>query len=82
MSLAVLGTIMTAGVALFPFVMPSSENPVMSLTLWDSASSKYTLNVMLYVVIIFIPLFQLADLSIYEQNSINTKRILKYQNVK
>lgn len=56
MSLAVLGTIMTAGVALFPFVMPSSENPVMSLTLWDSASSKYTLNVMLYVVIIFVPL--------------------------
>lgn len=56
MSLAVLGTIMTAGVALFPFVMPSSENPAMSLTLWDVASSKYTLNVMLWVVIIFVPL--------------------------
>lgn len=41
MSLAVLGMIMTAGVALFPFVLPSSENPAMSLTLWDVASSKY-----------------------------------------
>ena len=55
MSLAVLGMIMTAGVALFPFVLPSSENPAMSLTLWDVASSKYTLNVMLWVVIIFVP---------------------------
>ncbi len=56
MSLAVLGTIMTAGVALFPFVMPSSENPNMSLTLWDAASSRYTLGVMLVVVLIFIPI--------------------------
>lgn len=56
MSLAVLGMIMTAGVALFPFVMPSSENPNMSLSLWDVASSQYTLNVMLIVVIIFVPI--------------------------
>lgn len=55
MSLAVLGMIMTAGVGLFPFVMPSSVNPAMSLTLWDVASSKYTLNVMLWVVVIFVP---------------------------
>ena len=56
MSLAVVGTILTAGVALFPFVMPSSDNPTMSLTLWDAASSKYTLNVMLWVAIIFVPI--------------------------
>lgn len=56
MSLAVLGTIMTAGVALFPFVLPSSVNANMSLTLWDAASSRYTLNVMLWVAIIFVPI--------------------------
>lgn len=56
MSLAVLGTIMTAGVALFPFVMPSAINPTMSLTLWDAASSKYTLNVMFWVALIFVPI--------------------------
>ena len=28
----------------------------MSLTLWDAASSKYTLNVMLWVAIIFVPI--------------------------
>ncbi len=55
-SLAVLGTIMTAGVALFPFVLPSSIDPQMSLTLWDAASSKYTLNVMTWVAIIFVPI--------------------------
>lgn len=56
MSLAVLGMIMTAGVALFPFVMPSSAAPEMSLTLWDAASSHYTLGVMLVVVLIFVPM--------------------------
>ncbi len=56
MSIAVLSTIMTAAVALFPFVLPSSADPRMSLTLWDAVSSKYTLNVMLWVAIIFVPI--------------------------
>ena len=56
MSIAVLGMIMTAGVALFPFVLPSSVHPAMSLTLWDAASSKYTLNVMFWVAVIFVPM--------------------------
>lgn len=55
-SLAVTGVIMTAGVALFPFVMPSSTDPRSSLTVWDSVSSHLTLMVMLYAVVIFLPL--------------------------
>ncbi len=55
-SLAVAGVILTAGVALFPFVLPSSLNPTASLTLWDATSSQVTLNVMLYVAVIFTPL--------------------------
>lgn len=55
-SLACLGVILTAGVALFPFVLPSSTMPKASLTLWDACSSQFTLNVMLWVAIIFVPI--------------------------
>ncbi len=55
-SLAVTGVIMTAGVSLFPFVMPSSTFPNSSLTVWDSVSSHLTLMVMLYAVVIFLPI--------------------------
>lgn len=55
-SLACAGVILTAGIALFPFVMPSSSQPSMSLTAWDVTSSEYTLNVMLWVALIFTPI--------------------------
>lgn len=55
-SLAVTGVIMTAGIALFPFIMPSSTDPVSSLTVWDSVSSHLTLMVMLYATVLFLPL--------------------------
>lgn len=55
-SLAVVGTILTAGIALFPFVLPSNINPAMSITLWDGAASHYTLTIMLIVVVIFVPM--------------------------
>ena len=55
-SLAVTGVIMTAGIALFPFVMPSSTDPRSSLTVWDSVSSHLTLMVMLYAVVILLPM--------------------------
>jgi len=55
-SLACLSVILTAGVALFPFVLPSSELPKASLTAWDATSSYVTLNVMLWVALIFTPI--------------------------
>ena len=55
-SLAVIGTILTAGFALFPFLMPSSINPTVSLTMWDAVSSKNTLTVMTIAACIFVPL--------------------------
>ena len=48
--------ILTAGIALFPFLMPSSTNPNHSLTVWDASSSAKTLLIMLVAVIIFLPL--------------------------
>jgi cytochrome bd ubiquinol oxidase subunit II len=48
--------ILTAGVALFPFLMPSSTHPGQGLTVWDASSSERTLLIMLVAVIIFLPL--------------------------
>ena len=54
-SLAVACIIATAGIALFPFVLPSSLNPHHSLTMWDATSSALTLNIMLLVACVFVP---------------------------
>lgn len=55
-SLAIIGIIGTAGVSLFPFVMPSSTDLRSSLTVWDSVSSQMTLSIMLWATVIFMPL--------------------------
>ena len=52
-SLMQFGVIFTAGITLFPFVMPSSVSLISSLTLWDSTSSQLTLSIMLVIVLIF-----------------------------
>ncbi len=49
------GTILSAGFALFPFLMPSSLDPNSSLTVWDASSSKGTLGLMLVMALIFLP---------------------------
>jgi cytochrome d ubiquinol oxidase subunit II len=54
-SLTLAGTIMTAGIALFPFLMPSSTWPNQGLTVWDASSSARTLFLMLVVVGVFLP---------------------------
>ncbi|NLP61350.1 cytochrome d ubiquinol oxidase subunit II [Paraburkholderia sacchari] len=55
-SLLIVGVILTAGFSMFPFIMPSSLDPRSSLTVWDSTSSKTTLEIMLVAVIIFLPI--------------------------
>jgi cytochrome bd ubiquinol oxidase subunit II len=49
------GTILTAGFALFPFLLPSSSDPGHSLTVWDASSSAHALLLMLVAVIVFLP---------------------------
>lgn len=53
---ALAGVILTAGFAMFPFVMPSTTNPNSSLTVFDATSSHRTLTVMFFAVIIFLPI--------------------------
>ncbi|MGM0784386.1 MAG: cytochrome d ubiquinol oxidase subunit II [Pseudomonadota bacterium] len=55
-SLATTLVIVTTGVTMFPFVMPSSLNPNHSLTMWDATASELTLMIMFVVVLIFVPL--------------------------
>jgi len=50
------GVIFTAGIAMFPFIMPSSSDPRSSLTIWDVVSSHKTLQIMFWVVLIFLPI--------------------------
>lgn len=55
-ALAISGIILTAGAAMFPFILPSSTHPSHSLIAWDSVSSHRTLMVMFWAAAIFIPI--------------------------
>jgi cytochrome d ubiquinol oxidase subunit II len=55
-SLALTGIILTAGAAMFPFIMPSSTDPNSSLIAWDAVSSHLTLTVMFWAAVIFVPI--------------------------
>ena len=55
-SLTLACIILTAGIAMFPFVMPSSTMLNASLTMWDATSSHMTLNLMTYVACVFVPI--------------------------
>jgi len=55
-ALSVSGVILTAGFAMFPFVMPSRTEPATSLTAWDATSSPLTLTIMFWVVVFFLPI--------------------------
>ena len=55
-ALSIVGIISTAGLSLFPFLMPSSVDPQSSLTVWDASSSQMTLFIMLCATILFLPI--------------------------
>lgn len=55
-SISLLGIILTPLISMFPFVMPSSTMLNAGLTIWDCTSSQLTLEIMLFVTIIFLPL--------------------------
>jgi cytochrome bd ubiquinol oxidase subunit II len=55
-ALGIFGIISTAGVSMFPFLMPSNIAPAASLTVWDASSSRLTLFVMLLATLIFLPI--------------------------
>ena len=54
--IGVAGIIATAGISLFPVLLPSSAHPEASLTVWDASSSPLTLFIMLIAVLVFLPM--------------------------
>lgn len=55
-SLTLTSIILTVGVSMFPFLMPSSSALNSSLTVWDASSSLTTLKLMLFATLIFLPI--------------------------
>lgn len=55
-ALSIAGIVTTVGVSMFPFILPSTINPSMSLMVWNASSSQLTLFIMLIATIIFIPI--------------------------
>jgi len=74
---ALAGTILTAGFAMFPFVMPSSTFPNASLTVYDAVSSHRTLNLMFVAVVLFLPVVLLYTSWVYRvlRGKVTEKRI-------
>ncbi len=74
---ALAGTILTAGFAMFPFVMPSSTFPNSSLTAYDAVSSHRTLNLMFIAVVVFLPVVLAYTTWVYRllRGKVTEKRI-------
>jgi cytochrome d ubiquinol oxidase subunit II len=74
---ALAGTILTAGFAMFPFVMPSSTFPNASLTAYDAVSSHRTLNLMFVAVVLFLPVVLIYTSWVYHvlRGKVTEKRI-------
>ncbi|XTI73117.1 cytochrome d ubiquinol oxidase subunit II [Acidithiobacillus sp. AC3] len=50
--ISILGTV---GISMFPFLMPSSDNPAQSITVWNGTGSQYNLIWMTIFTAIFVP---------------------------
>lgn len=64
-AVSVATVITTVGISMFPFILPSSSHPDMSLLVWDSSSSHQTLFIMLIAAIIFVPIILMYTSWVY-----------------
>jgi len=62
---AIAGIILTVGLAIFPFLLPSSSAPGSSLTVWDASSSHLTLWIMLLATVLLLPIVLLYTAWVY-----------------
>ncbi|OII11173.1 cytochrome d ubiquinol oxidase subunit II [Curtobacterium sp. MCBA15_008] len=56
MAVTIAAIVLAMFTAIFPNVMPDSVNPANSLTVYNASSGSYTLTVMSWVALIFVPL--------------------------
>lgn len=64
-AISITGIITTVGVSMFPFILPSSSDPNMSLLVWDASASHLSLFIMLISTIIFMPIILLYTSWVY-----------------
>ncbi|WP_434809948.1 cytochrome d ubiquinol oxidase subunit II [Microbacterium sp. bgisy189] len=55
-AVTIVFAVLTLWLALFPYVMPSSGDPAGSLTIENASSTDYTLTIMSWAALIFLPL--------------------------
>jgi cytochrome bd ubiquinol oxidase subunit II len=55
-ALVVVSALITAGGSMFPFILPSSIHPASSLTVWDASASRYTLQLLFFATVVFMPI--------------------------
>jgi cytochrome d ubiquinol oxidase subunit II len=77
-TISVGGVVLTAGVSMFPFILPSSSHPNASLTAWDAVSSRGTLQIMFWVVVVFLPMVILYTGWVYRvlRGKVSVKSVL------
>lgn len=66
-SLSLTAIIITMGVALFPFIMPSITHPEQSLLVWNASSSERSLIGILVVAIVMVPVILGYTLFVYRK---------------
>lgn len=64
-SLAILCITFTGIAGLYPALIPSSLDPEFSLTIFNSSSSPYTLKIMTFVALVFVPIVISYQIWIY-----------------
>jgi cytochrome bd ubiquinol oxidase subunit II len=55
-AVTIVFAVLTLWTALFPYVMPSTTNPAHSLTIQNASSTPYTLTIMSWAALVFLPL--------------------------
>ncbi len=64
-SLSIIGIIGTVGITMFPFLLPSNVDLKSSLLIWDASSGHFTLLLMLFAVLVFMPIIILYTSWVY-----------------
>lgn len=79
-ALSVGTLIATLGVSMFPFLLPSSSHPNLSLIVWDSSSSQLTLFIMLIMTLLLLPIVMLYTAWVYRvlRGTVNEKSITEH----
>ncbi len=77
-SLTVLSFFITVFTGLFPNIVPSLVDSLYNVTIYNSSSGQYTLKIMTYIVLIFLPFVILYQTWVYKIFSSRSKEINDY----